>query len=47
MFKFFASNASEKAKIKVREISAKNISLEEFDSCKSSGILQNPAKFLI
>ncbi len=40
MFWFFASNASENAKIKVREISAKKIYLKEFDSCKSSGILQ-------
>ncbi len=47
MFSFFASNVSENAKIKVREISAKNISSKEFYSCKSSGISQNPAKFLI
>ncbi len=42
LFLFFAINASENAKIKVREISAKNISLKEFDSFKSSGMLQNP-----
>jgi hypothetical protein len=47
MYSFFASNVSENAKMKVREIFAKNISSKEFYSCKSSGILQNPAKFLI